>query len=604
MVVLRLSLSSLSYFILVRDLVEMGGDRYVDVDGIESTLQRRYVTDYGRARRMVRLSLDKQYTDGPCRGIENKAPMNSFTPINKPLLRGTVSTASYTNGHELDMTFQLPMSQPSNYPVRTTVKKSVRKVSQRCTPPSTARKAANKLSEDRESKIECSQKMAKPKRQRLGKTIESLPVSVVVDERTESGRPLECHRHSADVKPSLSTMNKLAAFMLDSEPRKSCLSDTNDDTTIWRSPARSQSTDDQILHKDNAVFDFEDTSTNMEVSSADELVVDSDLRLSSSWLTPADKIESPNQSQSSRSTPGGSGLLVPKNGEYPPVDEITTMVVLNSDLSVGEVPSHAGAETREEHTSADVFEMSLETADDTEEFDLDEEVEEELAELADWIADEHRTDVQSTATELPPSHRTPQSFSSLTEPAVCVSPISASSFPPQRGPQQSTAQLHKPSAQVLKPFTRPPFPKPLQDHSPITGIKSSTILRTCFRIGEALNAASLASRSGTTILTELYARVRFSSREPDGGKQRLEFGDLFCGERPPFLSGTYELWREGGLWEEDSKVFVGDEGRGKMCRAVGWLKRDLETRMWKMVVLSIWEADWEDVEWVKGIVGA
>ena len=152
------------------------------------------------------------------------------------------------------------------------------------------------------------------------------------------------------------------------------------------------------------------------------------------------------------------------------------------------------------------------------------------------------------------------------------------------------------------PFTRPPFPKPIRDRSPILGLTNRAVLRTCFRIGEALNAAAVASRSNTDAVIELYARVIHSKRETDKGfKQFLQFGDLFT-EKPPYLSATYSLWKGVGLWDMDSKVFLGEEGRGKMARALGRIKKREQGGGYEMVVLSIWEVDWEDVGIAKGIV--
>ena len=152
------------------------------------------------------------------------------------------------------------------------------------------------------------------------------------------------------------------------------------------------------------------------------------------------------------------------------------------------------------------------------------------------------------------------------------------------------------------PFTRPSFPKPIRDRSPILGLTNRAVLRTCFRIGEALNAAAVASRTNTDAVIELYARIIHSEREADKGfKQFFQFGDLFT-EKPPYLSATYSLWKGVGLWDMDSKVFLGEEGRGKMARALGRIKKREQGGGCEMVVLSIWEVDWEDVGIAKGIV--
>ncbi|KAK4692573.1 hypothetical protein P7C71_g4660, partial [Lecanoromycetidae sp. Uapishka_2] len=152
------------------------------------------------------------------------------------------------------------------------------------------------------------------------------------------------------------------------------------------------------------------------------------------------------------------------------------------------------------------------------------------------------------------------------------------------------------------PFTRPPFPKPIRDRSPILGLSNRTVLRTCFRIGEALNAAAIASRSNTDAIIELYARIVSSEREDEGGfKQFFQFGDLFT-DKPPYLTAIYSLWKGVGMWNLDSKVFLGEEGRGKMARIMGrTIRRDSESGC-EMTIMSIWEVDWEDVGIAKGIV--
>lgn len=159
------------------------------------------------------------------------------------------------------------------------------------------------------------------------------------------------------------------------------------------------------------------------------------------------------------------------------------------------------------------------------------------------------------------------------------------------------------------PFIRPPFPAPMLDRSPIQGLNSRTVLRTCFRIGEALNAAtaSLHSVGAPDVVMELYCRSLSSIRHPTSHKQTFQFGDLFSSTSPPFLTGTYMTWRGIGLWDHDSRAFLGESGKGKMARVVGKIKR-LEKedglKRWEMVVMSVWEVDWEDVGVTKGIVMA
>jgi hypothetical protein len=220
----------------------------------------------------------------------------------------------------------------------------------------------------------------------------------------------------------------------------------------------------------------------------------------------------------------------------------------------------------------------------------------------------------------------------------------------------------------LKPFLRPKFPDPVPDRSPIQGLSASRLLRTCFRIGEALrvsfpaysptpsslcapNTSALAATS-PTILIELYAFVASSYRS--GHRQFFHFADLFFPTRPPYLSGVWEHWIDNPTFEHDGRAFLGPEGeewsgddtspgkttaatrtkingngqlRGqRMCRAIGTIKRRdnrtcanrygnagqptssspgvQPTSEVTMTVLSIWQATWSDVEYVKGIVEA
>lgn len=154
------------------------------------------------------------------------------------------------------------------------------------------------------------------------------------------------------------------------------------------------------------------------------------------------------------------------------------------------------------------------------------------------------------------------------------------------------------------PFLRPPAPKQIADRSIISGTTSRTVLRTSFRIGEALNAGAIACRAKVDAIIELYARVLHSEREANNGhKQFFQFCDLFT-DKPPYLSGTYSLWKGVDLWDQDSRVFLEDGGRGKMCRAVGRIKRCAQGSGCEMLVLSVWEIDWEDVGVAKGMICA
>jgi hypothetical protein len=152
------------------------------------------------------------------------------------------------------------------------------------------------------------------------------------------------------------------------------------------------------------------------------------------------------------------------------------------------------------------------------------------------------------------------------------------------------------TAAARKPIARPPFPVAVRDRSPIIGLSSGTLLRTCFRIGEVINQAHQASKNGTNIIFELYARVLESER--DGASQNFTFCDLFHG-KPPYLKAEYDAakWKSVQLFNYDSKRLL---QQGRIARCMGAMSRD--GKEWMMTVLQIWEAKWQDIEWVKGIV--
>jgi hypothetical protein len=153
-------------------------------------------------------------------------------------------------------------------------------------------------------------------------------------------------------------------------------------------------------------------------------------------------------------------------------------------------------------------------------------------------------------------------------------------------------------AEARKPIVRPPFPAAVRDRSPIIGLSSNSLLRTCFRIGEAINQAHHASKSGKHIVFELYARIFDSQR--DDTKQYFTFCDLFHG-KPPYIKAVYEgaIWKSVQLFDYDSKRLL---QQGRICRCIGTMKR--EGRQWTMTVLNIWESTWEDIKWVEGIVNS
>nr|POF17858.1 hypothetical protein CFP56_13270 [Quercus suber] len=149
------------------------------------------------------------------------------------------------------------------------------------------------------------------------------------------------------------------------------------------------------------------------------------------------------------------------------------------------------------------------------------------------------------------------------------------------------------------PIARSPFPNSVPDRSPLFGVCNSTLLRTCFRIGEALNIGCQAVRQNKSVIVELHARVTKSWRENVPGRQQhFEFRDLYH-HHPPVLHGTFSLWKQLKPWDLDSEPFVRATEGGILCRVIGIMRRNGEG--WRLEVLRIWETSWDDVEHVSGI---
>ncbi|SMQ49880.1 unnamed protein product [Zymoseptoria tritici ST99CH_3D7] len=165
--------------------------------------------------------------------------------------------------------------------------------------------------------------------------------------------------------------------------------------------------------------------------------------------------------------------------------------------------------------------------------------------------------------------------------------------------RQILDNLKKVAETTVKPIVREPFPNAILDRSPVHGASKSVVLRTCFRVGEAISAGCQSVRTGNNTIIELYARVTSSWREPaPGRKQHFVFKDLYH-DRQPHLEGTFELWGQAPLWDLDSKPLLLADTQGTMCRVIARMRRD--GQKWRLEVLSIWEASWEDIDFVAGI---
>ncbi|KAJ4349539.1 uncharacterized protein N0V89_008155 [Didymosphaeria variabile] len=162
----------------------------------------------------------------------------------------------------------------------------------------------------------------------------------------------------------------------------------------------------------------------------------------------------------------------------------------------------------------------------------------------------------------------------------------------------SKAAMSRSHTTDRKPIVRSRFPDQVLDRSPIIGLSSRLLLRTSFRVGEAISQAAKATKQGQNLMFELYARVLSSER--DAVKQHFVFSDIFH-KRPPYLKGEYDaaIWKQVELFNYDSGRFL---SKAEMCRCIGQIRRNEKDQTWVMVVLNIWEATWEDIDWVAGIV--
>lgn len=152
----------------------------------------------------------------------------------------------------------------------------------------------------------------------------------------------------------------------------------------------------------------------------------------------------------------------------------------------------------------------------------------------------------------------------------------------------------------LNPFARPNFPAPVFDRCQILGVTSSTVLRTCFRVGEILREGRRCDMKGQRAVIEFYGRVIFSSREPSMQKQIFKFADLFH-DRPPFLEGILINYSTTCLSEIETSRFLNDE-ESVLARCIATLQKDSRNDTWILNVTNIRETSWSEIEIMSNIV--
>ncbi|OHW99072.1 hypothetical protein CSPAE12_02273 [Colletotrichum incanum] len=160
------------------------------------------------------------------------------------------------------------------------------------------------------------------------------------------------------------------------------------------------------------------------------------------------------------------------------------------------------------------------------------------------------------------------------------------------------ARMHTTNAlSVPNPIVKPPFPPKMRDRSVVVGLSSATMMRTCFRIGELLNAHAKCTREKQDVALELFARVNYSNRETSAKVQHFQLRDLFT-DKQPFLSGAFRGWKLNGPVDHHSSAFLGPNGKNKLCRCVCKLSEDKKAAIGRSAtILSIRQTTWDEVQW-------
>lgn len=152
-----------------------------------------------------------------------------------------------------------------------------------------------------------------------------------------------------------------------------------------------------------------------------------------------------------------------------------------------------------------------------------------------------------------------------------------------------------------QPLTRPAFPCPLRNKSPVEGISNSNVLMTCFRVGSVFQEVAHCLRADQEVTFELFARVSYTSREKALRIQHFQFVDLYE-DQPPYVSGLLTGWKNNSALEKESAMFL-DESMERMCRCI--CRRRTITKpeiRWDLEVLRIRPTSWKEIESVRGVI--
>ena len=248
---------------------------------------------------------------------------------------------------------------------------------------------------------------------------------------------------------------------------------------------------------------------------------------------------------------------------------------------------------------------------DEEDFELDQDV------FADFIDQEGI--VQSTPEMTDINQTAKCEVVDLITPSLPNPPSPAPTTRDPVDPIRSQRRVFEPSPSTSKiqPFMRSKFPELAPTSSLLPSLVPARRVTTCFRIAEVLRLLS-TTNPGTMLRVELYARVVKSSRNTQTKIQDFTLADLFFPQRPPNLQAAYSLWTDSQLFDNDSGAFLGCAEEGKLCRAILQVVKGGRVETSSLIrssqgginqssspdikILNIWEATWDDVQYVKGIV--
>ncbi|KTW31825.1 uncharacterized protein T551_01086 [Pneumocystis jirovecii RU7] len=138
----------------------------------------------------------------------------------------------------------------------------------------------------------------------------------------------------------------------------------------------------------------------------------------------------------------------------------------------------------------------------------------------------------------------------------------------------------------ISPIARNPFPLTIVGKSVISGLSSDiTLLRTCFRVGEALKVFNLQQNSKILYFIEFFGIIK----ESDNKKESTTYvvGDLFHPLKGPYIYASYY----------DNKTTFKFQN-GEMVRILGIFKKKKVTKN-ELKVAKMYLSTWEEIYRIK-----